>query len=127
MGETEIKQMLDQLANLQAQMVLMRGEKQTLLDSVIPDDIRDKITEIEAEYLPKAEAMGKQISQLSESIKTKTAEHGSTVKGRWLQSVWGKGHVTWDDKALTGYMVDHPELEKFRKQGAPSISIREAK
>lgn len=41
-----------------------------------------------------------------------------------MMAVWSKGRVTWDGKGLGGYMVAHPEIEAFRREGKPSVSIR---
>jgi hypothetical protein len=34
-----------------------------------------------------------------------------------------KGRVSWDTKALDGYAVAHPEIEKLRIEGAPTVRI----
>ncbi|MCG3145996.1 MAG: hypothetical protein HONDAALG_03775 [Gammaproteobacteria bacterium] len=52
---------------------------------------------------------------------------GATVKGAALSAVYAKGRVSWDNKALEGYAVAHPELLAFRSEGAPSVSIRGVK
>jgi hypothetical protein len=38
-----------------------------------------------------------------------------------------KGRVSWDGKSLDGYMAAHPEISAFRKEGEPSVSLRNVK
>ena len=54
-------------------------------------------------------------------------EKGESIKGELLQAVFSTGRTTWDTKALVGYAVAHPEIEKLKKVGKPSVSIREVK
>lgn len=39
-------------------------------------------------------------------------------------AVYNKGRVSWDSSGLNGYMVAHPEITAFRKEGEPSITLR---
>lgn len=54
-------------------------------------------------------------------------EKGESIKGELLQAVFSKGRTTWDTPALAGYAIAHPELNKLKKVGKPSVSIREVK
>ena len=49
---------------------------------------------------------------------------GETVKGDRLMLVYGKPRETWDTKALTGYAAAHPEIERFKKVGEPTVTVR---
>lgn len=50
-----------------------------------------------------------------------------SVKGEKLQAVFSKGKTTWITKALEGYALAHPEINKLKKTGKPSVSIREVR
>jgi len=50
-----------------------------------------------------------------------------SIKGEQLQAVFSKARTTWDGKKLEGYAVAHPEIEKLKKTGSPSVAIREVK
>ena len=54
-------------------------------------------------------------------------ESGKSVKGELLQAIFSKGKTTWDTKALVGFALAHPEIDKLKKVGKPSVSIREVK
>ena len=119
-------QKLDQLAELQAQREYLALKKQELIDSVLTAEIRAKLAEIEIEFLPQFEAVDANIDTLTLDIKMDVTESGTTIKGANLQAVFSKGRISWDTKALDGYAAAHPEIAPFRKEGAPSVSIRKA-
>lgn len=113
---------LDKIAELQEAQKWQEAEKQKMIDAVIPQDIKDKIAEINAEFEQKD--LTPEITRLTNEVKDEVLEAGHTVKGVLLMAVYNKGRISWDTKALDGYLVDHPELERFRKDGSPSVSIR---
>lgn len=62
--------------------------------------------------------------QLEAEIKEQVKHHGATVKGAHIMAVWSKGRVSWDTKGLDGYAAAHPEIDRFRHVGEPSVSFR---
>ena len=120
----DTQQKLDQLAELQAQRTLAEIDMQALIDSVLTAEIKAKIAEIKAEFEPRLEAIDTVTAGLEAEIKTDVITAGATIKSEHLQAVYTKGRITWDTKALDGYAAAHPEIQPFRKEGSPSVSIR---
>ena len=118
---------LDQLAELQAQQDVIRLQYQQMRDSILTPEIREQLAEIDAEESTTSEAVNQGIEQLTTAIKGNVLAIGETVKGDKLQAVFMKGRVSWNTKALDGYLAAHPELAQFRKEGDPSVSIRVVK
>ena len=87
-------------------------------------EIKAQISEVEAEFEPQEDAIKEKSSELETSVRDEVVELGQSVKGIALQAVFMNGRISWDTKGLDGYIVAHPELEQFRKQGNPSVSIR---
>jgi len=114
---------LDKIADLKSAQSLRESEKQALIDQVLTPEIKTKIAEIEAEFAA-SDNITDTINLLTEEVKSEVAQLGETVKGKFLMAVYSKPRVSWDTKALDGYIVSHPELTQFRKEGAPSVSIR---
>jgi len=114
---------LDKIADLKSAQSLRESEKQALIDQVLTPEIKTKIAEIEAEFAA-SDNITDTINLLTEEVKSEVAQLGETVKGTFLMAVYSKPRVSWDTKALDGYIVSHPELTQFRKEGAPSVSIR---
>lgn len=124
MYEQDIKNKLHQLALYRTGRAAIDLQKQELIDQVLTPEIKGKIVEIEAEFAGKTVALENNITELEKSIKEAVIANGQTVKGMFLQAVYAKGRISWDNKGLDGYTVAHPEIGIFRKEGEPSVSIR---
>jgi len=117
---------LNKLSDMQAAMDFIRLHYQELRDLILTPEIRAALAEIDAEERTASEAASAGIATLTDEIKAEVVASGATVKGSFLQAVWSKGRVSWDTKSLDGYAAAHPEIAQFRKEGAPSVSIRAA-
>jgi len=124
MNENEIRAKLDQLSEYQAQRDLLAMDKQTLIDKIITPELKAQIAEIESEFAPKFDTIDATISECEAGVKSGILELGNSIKGERLHAVWSKGRVSWNTKGLDGFAKAHPEIESFRTQGEPSVSIR---
>lgn len=122
--EQTIQEMLDRLAEYQAQQEALRLRKQELIDGVLTPEIRQHIADIEVEFLPGEQECTQRAAEIEANVRAAVLSHGKTVKGGHLQAVLAKGRVSWDTKGIDGYAMAHPELFTFRKEGEPSVSIR---
>lgn len=118
-----IQQKLDQLANFQAEKDVLQIEKQALIDEILTAEIKARLEEIEAEFAPRLEAVAQNIEALKEEIKQDVLQQGASVRGSFLQAVWNKGRVSWDNQKMEQYALYHPEVLAYRKQGQPFVSI----
>jgi hypothetical protein len=118
---------MQQLEDARARLDLLQADVDTLKDKAIPVEVKMALAEIDAEYEDALNAAKDAYAAAESAAKAAIAEHGESVKGQFLQAVWSKPRVTWDAKALDGYALNHPELFAFRKEGAPSVSIRAIK
>lgn len=103
---------------------LLNSNKQELIDSVLTPEIKEKLAEIDAEFAPKINELNARNQALIDTIKGEVLLTGQTLNGDFHQAVYMKGRVSYDTKALDGYASAHPEIAQFRKEGAPSVSIR---
>ena len=111
----EIRAYLDRLAEL-------RDERAKLAN---PFDEQIKNLEYERDVL--TDGLDQHIADVENEIRIAVTKLGQTVKGSALMAVWNKGRVKWDTKGLDGYAIAHPEIEAFRSEGEPSVSIRVVK
>lgn len=125
---------LDRLAVVESAKAVRQADldrqKEALKDSVIPDDVKAKLREIDEEFAPYYQKIDEEFADtkaLRAEIIAEVRALKKSVKGRWLQAVYSKNRVTWETDKLDGYLTDHPELEKFRKVGKDSVSIQEIK
>ena len=122
-----IEQILEELAEIRAQIDLLNIDKQKQIDSVITDEQRAVIRDIEFEFSEKVEAAQANATELESKVKPLVVEHGKSVKSSRLQAVYMSPKVTWDSKALDGYALNNPALYAFRKEGEASVQIRVVK
>lgn len=123
---SDIVNTLNRLHELRAASKRTAEEMQALIDATIPADVRQAIADIHAEYDQTIADINAAAAVLEAQAKDAVLQHGATVKADNLMAVYVGGRVSWDDKALNGYMVDHPELARFRNIGKPSVTIRGA-
>lgn len=114
---------LAQLKELDAQAEIIRLDKQNAIDSVLTPEIKAQLSAIDAEFDPLTEAVNSTIAVIEAEVKAGVLAVGESVKGDYT-AVYTKGRTSWDTKALDGYAAAHPEIEKFKTVGAPSVSIR---
>lgn len=95
--------------------------KQEMMNSVLTDEIKQQIKDIEEEFKPDIEQWDNIINELKEKIKADVIAHGETVKGEHMKATFVKGRVKWDAKALEGYAASHPEILQFRSYNQPTI------
>lgn len=87
-------------------------------------DIAQRKNEIEIEFGGKADDVNNNISKLEAEIKAETKTRGETVKGKYFMAVYVKGRTSWNNDMLDGMISLVPQLEKARKVGDPSITLR---
>jgi hypothetical protein len=126
-GKQTIQEGLDLLIELEATLAELEEEKAQAIEAVIPHEVKEHIKQIETEFADQIHVASVNIASTKAAIKDNVLALGSTVKGIGYMAVWSKGRVTWDGKGLNGYMIAHPEIEAFRKEGKPSVSIRRRK
>jgi hypothetical protein len=124
MNEKQLKEKIDVLGELITIRENLIAEQKTLIDNLIPPEIKMQIMDVEAEFDDKLNQVNENINSLESAVKEQVKNFGQTVKGELIQAVWAKPRVTWDNKGLDGFMVAHPEIKAFRKEGEPSVSIR---
>ena len=118
------EEMLENLTEYYAQLDVLQMQKDELLETVMPDEIKQAIADIKAEFETKENAVKENMAALEEQVKQAVIEAGETSKGGALQAVFNKGRVSWNNKKLEGLMIAFPKLAEARKQGDPYVSIR---
>lgn len=115
---------LDRLAEYMSKRELLLLQKQELINSIMTDEIKAKITDVNMEFADQLEAVDDNIEKLTSEIKAEVVASGTSVKGTYLHAVYSKGRVSWDTKKLDGLALVVPQLKEARREGDPSVSIR---
>lgn len=124
MTRDDIIRKLDELAEAEAQKELLASDKKRAIEAAMPPEVVKALQDIDAEFDMEERALNANIADLQEEIKAGTLQTCETMRGKHMMAVWQKGRVSWDCKALDGYMAGHPEIRRFRREGEPSVSIR---
>ena len=122
MSERELRQMLDQIYDLQAALDDYRLQEEEATRSLLGDELYRQLQELREEFESTRQALQETMDSLVRDVKSGVKGLGHSVKGEHLHAVYMR-RTTWDTKALNGYAVAHPEVEQFRKM-SPSVSIR---
>jgi len=115
---------LKQYEELVTNRDLLSSRKAELIAAVIPAEVKAEIDAIEAELDPEIEEMDEKIAALAKELKNYVASTGEKLVGDRYQVIFTKPRKSWDNKALEGYAVAHPEILAFQKVGKPGASIR---
>jgi hypothetical protein len=127
---SSIEQKLSTLRELMDLREALRLRKEELVEQArapyrdVLDKIEQAAAEIEAEFADQVEDVNERIVETEAQVRADVVTLGQSVKVNGLQAVYMKGRVTWDAKALDGYALGHPELFAFRREGEPSVSLR---
>ena len=120
----EIKEMIASYSDLFYELEFLRIQKDEVIQSVIPDDVKQKIEEIEDEYADKFDDAQERLKNLESVIKSAVLSIGESVDSDKHNFVFQKGRTTWKTKVLDDLAVDNPEILQARKQGKPFIQIK---
>ena len=120
---TDIPALLAALAQLRTEHARLTEAKAAAL----PASVRKALLAHEARYAADLETLHLGMTVLETDIKAAVLAHGASVQASGLQAVYLAGRVAWDDHALQGYAATHAELLAFRRVGAPSVALRQAK
>lgn len=119
-----ITEKLNRLSSYNQELENLASEYQKLVDSVIPEEVKKQLADIETEFTDKKSTLNSKIAELDNQIRQSVLVLGSSVKGDKLMAVWNKGRISWDTKGLDGFAVAHPEMAAFRKEGDPTVTLR---
>jgi hypothetical protein len=114
---------LQQLAELRAAANLTRTDYEQRRAEILKA-VQTELEAVEAEYVPLLETASERMAALEAEIKAAVAEAGQSVKHGNIQAVYARGRTTWDTKGLNSYAAQHPEINDYRREGKPSVSIR---
>jgi hypothetical protein len=117
---------LEELTELQAAADLTRQDLDAKRAEILRS-VQAELDALDAEYGPLLAAAEARIEALKEEIKDEVLEHGASVRGGRFQAVFSRGRITWDTHGLEAYAEEHPEVNDFRREGAPSVSLRQTK
>ena len=118
---------LDELAELNAMRDVQRMNHAAERAHAM-EPVREALDIVDALWAPRLADTQDRITALEVEIRADVLTGKATLKGdtsKW-KAIYMQGRTSWNTKALEGYSAAHPEIERFRKVGEPSVSIRSA-
>ena len=70
------------------------------------------------------EAESTAIEKLKNEIKAEVMNLGQTVETLKLKVEFRRGSTRWDTKFLEGYVLNHPELLRYKLEGKPTVAFK---
>jgi hypothetical protein len=121
--------MMAHLEDLYARRDLSEMQHEKARDAILTPEQRMQLVRIDGEFDAEIEEIADAIRAAEEQVKAAVLKAGETIKGTRYQAIWSKPRVSWDDKRLEEYFRanDPDALERMRKVGKPSVSIRAVK
>lgn len=117
-------EILARLTEAYAERDNLHLEQARLNDEAIPEEIKQRLAEIAAEFMPMFDMADEKIAALEEQAKQAVLAEGKTVKSDYIQAVYQKWRVSWDSKKLEGLIMIVPQLENARTVGEPTVILR---
>ena len=121
--ERTVEQMLDTMAELEAQRELLRLDVEGIKEGLIPDDVKQQLLDMDVEYAVQFAEIDSRIALLDEQIRMAVLSLGDNVKGQYRHAVYVKGRVSWDTRGLDKLSYRVPEVMEYRREGQPSVRI----
>lgn len=120
-----ISEKISVLEEMIIQKEKLQIEKKVLLDKIITPEIKQLIEELDVEFGEKLDMVEHNMAKISSEIKQEVVQLGTSIKGNHLHIVYSKGRTSWDTKTLEALALLVPEIDKAKKVGEPSVSIKE--
>jgi len=105
----------------------MQAEMEKARQDAIPQEVREQLETIEAEYQPKLDALREKLKSLEDEVKERVLNTGSTLKGNVVMAVYRKGSTKWDEKHLERLAAEYPRILEAKVEGKPSVAIQRIK
>jgi hypothetical protein len=122
----DTKEKIETLVNYYSQKDVLMLDKQSLIDSILTPEIKEKLEDINAEFSEKTDAVDANIKVLESEIGTEVIAQKATVKTDYMQVIYNKGREGgWDTSKLEGFALAHPEINVAKKpDGKPYVTFR---
>ena len=102
----------------------LQSELEKARKDAIPQEVREQLETIEAEYQPKLDALQEKLKSLEGIVKQLALDLETTMKGNVVMVVYRRGSTKWDEKHLERLATEYPRILEAKVEGKPSVAIR---
>lgn len=112
-----IASMLKNYTDLEGKASGLRQEYENIKFSLIPDEIRQKIMEVDRQQQEQAEKIQAELASMKAEIVRLTEEFGESVNTpKGVRSAIFSIRTEWDSKRLEGYAIAHPDVLQLQSK-----------
>jgi len=105
----------------------LQSELEKARKDAIPQEVREQLETIEAEYQPKLDVLQEKLKSLENEVKELVLSAGATLKGNVVMAIYRKGSTKWDEKHLERLATEYPRILEAKVEGKPSVAIQRIK
>lgn len=124
---TEYNDYLTEYEDVYLRLSDMQAELEKARQDAIPQEVREQLETIEAEYQPKLDALQEKLKSLEGIVKQLALDLETTMKGNVVMVVYRRGSTKWDEKHLERLAAEYPRILEARIEGKPSVAIQRIK
>ena len=117
--QTKFEQLAEAKKALQDLRGCIEAEREEILKGV-----REELAALDAKYADQLREAGRAVAELESEVKAVVLQLRRSLRVGDVQAIFYRGRVTWDSRGLARYAEGNPEVEQFRKVGAPSVVVR---
>jgi hypothetical protein len=92
------------------------------LDAMAP--VQAALDEIEADMIPRMKLLAERMAAAELAVRQAVLAFGRSHYRGGIKATYSKPRVTFDNKGLQEYAVTHPDIERFKKVGNPTVALR---
>ena len=124
---SEFNDYLAEYEDVYLRLADMQAEMEKARQDAIPQEVREQIETIEAEYQPKLDVLREKLKSLEDEVKEQVLNTCSTLKGNVVMAVYRRGSTKWDEKHLERLAAEYPRILEAKIEGKPSVAIQRIK
>ncbi|MCW5873148.1 MAG: hypothetical protein KIS88_00730 [Anaerolineales bacterium] len=121
MESQDIASLMNRYLEVKAQTAQLETEKQKLIQEAMPQEVRQRVEEIETEFAGKGQQAEATLAELEEQIKAAVVAARANQAVEGMKVSYHTGRVTWDSKGLEEAMGSDPQvaaaIAQYKKQG----------
>jgi len=124
---SEFNDYLAEYEDVYLRLADMQAEMEKARQDAIPQEVREQLETIEAEYQPKLDALQEKLKSLEGIVKQLALDLETTLKGNVIMAVYRRGSTRWDEKHLERLAAEYPRILEAKIEGKPSVAIQRIK
>jgi hypothetical protein len=122
-GRRELAMIFNKLMVARTALANTKDEYSALRIAIL-EQVREQLDALDAGFADRLADTEAEATRLEAEARQAVVDHGASFWHEGVHAVYTRSRVTWDGKGLAAFAETHPEVTRFRKVSAPSVSLR---